>query len=95
VSKFLGLGVLVGVEFVFFNLFARSSVSLLEEEEEEEELEKDKELLLFFMLSSSAFSDSLSTFAVCLERSPEANSEEALPMTIGLWGSSYMASLLT
>jgi hypothetical protein len=70
-------------------------VSSLEEEEEEEELEEDKELLLFFMLSSSAFTDSLRTLGVCLERSPEAESVEELPMTIGLWRSSSMASLST
>jgi hypothetical protein len=96
VAKFVGLGVVVGVEFVFFSLFARSSVSSLEEEEEEEELEEDEELLLFFMLSSLAFTDSsLSTLAVCLERTPEAESEEELTMTIGLWWSSSMASLST
>jgi hypothetical protein len=109
VAKFLGLGV-VGVEFVFLSLLARSSLSLLEEEEEEEgegegeeeeeeeeeELEKDEELLLFFMLSSMAFTDALlSTLAVCLERSPEAESEEELPMPIGLWQSSSMALLST
>ena len=49
----MGFGV-VGIEFVFVSLFARSSVSSLEEEEEEE-LEEDKELLLLFMLSPSAF----------------------------------------
>jgi hypothetical protein len=54
VAKFLGLGV-VGVEFVFVSLFARSSVSSLKEEEEEGELEEEEELLLFFMLSSFAF----------------------------------------
>ena len=92
-SKFLGLGS-VGVEFVFFSLFAISSVSSLEEEEEEEEeLEEDEELLLFFMLSSSAFTDSLSTLSVCLEKSSGAESEEELPMTIGSWWSSSMASL--
>jgi hypothetical protein len=94
VSKFLGLGV-VEVDVVFFNLFARSSLSSLEEEEEEEELEEDKELLLSFMLLSSAFTDLLSTLAVCVKRTPEAESEEELPMTIGLWWSSSMASLLT
>jgi hypothetical protein len=78
----LGLGV-VGVQFVLVSLFARSSVSLLEEEEEEEELEKDKELLFFFMLSSLAFTDLLHTFAICLEKSPEAKSEEEQLMTIG------------
>jgi hypothetical protein len=93
-SKFLVLGS-VGVEFVFFSLFAISSVSSLEEEEEEEEeeLEEDEELLLFFMLSSSAFTDSLSTLSVCLEKSSGAESEEELPMTIGSWWSSSMASL--
>jgi hypothetical protein len=95
VSRFLGLGV-VEVDFVFFNLFARSSVSSLEEEEkEEEELEEDKELLLYFMLLSLAFTDSLSTLAVCVKRTTEAESEEKLPMTIGSWWSSYMASLST
>jgi succinate dehydrogenase flavin-adding protein (antitoxin of CptAB toxin-antitoxin module) len=96
VSKFLGLGV-VEVDFVFFNLFARSSVSSLDEEKEEEEelLEEDEELLLSFMLLSLAFTDSLSTLAVCVKRTPEAESEEELPMTIGLWWSSSMASLST
>ena len=94
-SKFLVLGS-VGVEFVFFSLFAISSVSSLEEEEEEEEeLEEDEELLLFFMLSSSAFTDSLSTLSVCLEKSSGAESEEELPMTIGSWRSSSVASLST
>ena len=93
VSKFLGLGV-VEVDFVFFNLFARSSVSSLEEEEAEE-LEEDEELLLSFMLLSLAFTDSLSTLAVCVKRTPEAESEEELPMTIGSWWSSSMASLST
>ncbi len=91
----MGFGV-VGVEFVFVNLFARSAVSSLEEEEEEGELEEeDEELLLFFMLSSSAFTDSLSKLAVCLERSPEAESEEELPMTIGSWRSSSSMALLS
>jgi hypothetical protein len=95
VAKFLGLGV-VEVDFVFFDLFARSSVSSLEEEEEEKELEEDEELLLFFTLSSLAFTDSsLSKLAVCLERTPEAASEEELAMTIGLWWSSSMALLST
>jgi hypothetical protein len=95
VSKFLGLGV-VEVDFVFFNLFARSSVSSLEEEEEEEEeLEENKELLLSFILLSSAFMDLLSPLAVCVKRTPEAESEEELPMTIGLWWSSSLASLST
>jgi hypothetical protein len=95
VSKFSGLGV-VEVDFVFFNLFAKSSVSSLEEEEEEEEeLEEDEELLLSFMLVSSAFTDSLSTLAVCVKGTPEAESEEELPMTIGSWWSSSMASLST
>ena len=70
----MGLGV-VGVEVVFVSLFARSSVSSLEEEEEEDELEEDEELLLFCMLSSSTFTDSPRTLAVCLERSPEVESE--------------------
>jgi hypothetical protein len=60
-AKLLGLGV-VEVDFVFFNLFARSSFSSLEEEEDEEELEEDEELLLFSMLSSSTcFTDLLKT----------------------------------
>jgi hypothetical protein len=94
VSKLLGLGV-VEVDFVFFNRFARSSVLLLGEEEEEEELEEDEELLLSFMLLSLAFTDSLSTLAVCVKKTPEAKSEEELPMTIGSWWSSSMASLST
>jgi hypothetical protein len=93
VSKLLGLGV-VEVDFVFFNRFARSSVLLLGEEEEEE-LEEDEELLLSFMLLSLAFTDSLSTLAVCVKKTPEAKSEEELPMTIGSWWSSSMASLST
>jgi hypothetical protein len=71
-------------------------VSLLEEEED---LEEDEELLVFFMLSSLAFTDSLSTLAVCLERytevESEVESEEELPMTIGSWRSSSMALLPT
>jgi hypothetical protein len=94
-AKFLGLGV-VGVEFVFVSLFARSSVLSLEEEEEEEELEEDKGMPLFCMLSSSIFRDLLRLLAVCLERSPEVEVKEELPMmTIGSWRSSSMASLST
>jgi hypothetical protein len=80
-AKFLGFGV-VGVEIVFLSLLARSLVPLLEEEEEEE-LEEEGELVLFFMLLSLAFMDSLSTLAVCVEKSPVVESEEELPITIG------------
>jgi hypothetical protein len=66
------------------------------EVENAQELEDDEELLLFFMLSSySAFTDLLCMLAVCLERTQEAESEEELPMTIGLWWSSSMAPLST